>query len=124
MTGPQNDVASPISTRRHGNVLEVVLDRPKANAIDRATSSRIGQVLLEFQSDDDLLVAVITAAGDRFFSAGWDLKAGAAGEHERERWEPGGFAGLTELWSLDKPVIAAVNGAAVGGGFELALACD
>jgi crotonobetainyl-CoA hydratase len=107
-----------------GPVLEITLDRPKANAIDRETSVALGAAFARFRDRPDLRAAIVTGAGDRFFSAGWDLKAGAAGEHERQDFGIGGFAGLTEMWDLNKPVIAAVNGLAVGGGFELALACD
>ncbi|MFN0180866.1 MAG: enoyl-CoA hydratase-related protein [Gemmatimonadales bacterium] len=117
-------MTTPLRITQRDHVLEVVLDRPKANAIDRATSVVLGEAFVRFRDDPDLRVAIVTGVGDRFFSAGWDLKAGAAGEHERMDFGPGGFAGLTELWNLDKPVIAAVNGLAFGGGFELVLACD
>ena len=110
--------------RRDGAVLEVVLDRPKANAIDAATSRAMGQAFAAFRDDPELRVAIVTGAGERFFSAGWDLKAAAAGETPDADFGVGGFGGLQELPGLDKPVIAAVGGMAVGGGFELALSCD
>jgi crotonobetainyl-CoA hydratase len=109
---------------RNGPVLEIVLNRPKANAIDAATSFKMGEAFLQFRDDDALRVAIITGAGERFFSAGWDLKSAAEGEAPDADFGPGGFAGLTEIFNLDKPVIAAVNGYAFGGGFELALAAD
>jgi crotonobetainyl-CoA hydratase len=105
-------------------VLEVVLDRPKANAIDAPTSRRLGQVFAAFRDDPKLQVAIVTGGGDRFFSAGWDLKAASAGEAPDADFGVGGFGGLQELPGLNKPVIAAVNGMAVGGGFELALSAD
>lgn len=109
---------------RRGRVLEVTLDRPKANAIDGATSRRMGGLFAEFRDDPDLRVAVVTAAGERFFSAGWDLKGAAEGEPPDTDYGVGGFGGLQELPDLNKPVIAAVNGMAVGGGLELAISCD
>ena len=113
-----------LKVRRDGPVLEVVLNRPKANAIDAATSLRMGTLFCEFRDDPALRVAILTGAGEQFFSAGWDLRAAAQGEAIDSDFGLGGFGGLTELHDLNKPVIAAVNGLAVGGGFEVALACD
>ena len=115
---------SPLHITRNGKVLEVVLDVPKANAISAATSRKMGEAFAAFRDDPELHVAIITAAGDRFFSAGWDLKGAASGEPPDANYGIGGFAGLQELPGLNKPVIAALNGMAVGGGVELALSAD
>jgi crotonobetainyl-CoA hydratase len=116
--------AGALRTRRLGAMLEVTLDRPPANAIDLATSRTMGEVFAAFRDDRALRVAVLRTAGERFFSAGWDLKAAAAGDPVDGDYGVGGFGGIQELPGLNKPVIALVDGMAVGGGFELALSCD
>ncbi|WP_147126642.1 carnitinyl-CoA dehydratase [Shimia ponticola] len=115
---------SPIKTRRDGAILEVTLDRPKANAIDLATSRIMGDTFAAFRDDPDLRVAIITGAGEKFFCPGWDLKAAADGDAVDGDYGVGGFGGLQELRDMNKPVIAAVNGIACGGGLELALSAD
>ena len=113
-----------ITTRHEGAILEVTLNRPKANAIDLVTSRLMGETFKAFRDDASLRVAILQTAGDRFFCAGWDLKAAATGDAVDGDYGVGGFGGLQMLPGLNKPVIAAVNGMAVGGGFELALSCD
>ena len=115
---------SPIKTHIRGHVLEVTLDRPKANAIDLATSRIMGRVFRDFRDDPNLRVAIVTAAGEKFFCPGWDLKAAADGDAVDGDYGVGGFGGIQELPHLNKPIIAAVNGICCGGGLELALSAD
>ena len=117
-------MTSPIRTERRGPILEVAIDRPKANAIDAATSRIMGEVFAAFRDDPELRVAILTAAGNKFFCPGWDLKAAAGGEAPDSDYGVGGFGGLQELPGLNKPVIAAVNGLAFGGGFEIMISAD
>ena len=113
-----------IDTHKNGGILEVTINRPKANAIDLAASRRLNAVFTEFRDSPDLRVAIITGAGEKFFSPGWDLKAAAGGEESDEDWGVGGFGGLNYPRNLNKPLIAAVNGIACGGGFEVMLGTD
>ncbi|UWR80149.1 crotonobetainyl-CoA hydratase [Phaeobacter inhibens] len=115
---------TPIRTRRDGPILEITLDRPKANAIDLKTSVAMGEVFRDFRDDPELRVAILTGGGEKFFCPGWDLKAAADGDAVDGNYGVGGFGGLQELRDMNKPVIAAVNGIACGGGLELALSAD
>lgn len=115
---------SAVQVQQSGAVLEVTLDRPPANAIDLATSRELGEVFAGFRDDPALRVAVVRTAGEKFFCAGWDLKAAAGGDAVDGDYGVGGFGGLQMLPDLNKPVLAAVEGMAVGGGFELALSAD
>ena len=113
-----------LKINRNGRILEIVLDRPKANALDAPSSREMGRVFADFRDDPDLSVAILTGAGNKFFSAGWDLKAVARGEEYFGDFGEGGFGGFAEMKDLLKPVICAVNGMAVGAGFEMLLRAD
>ena len=115
---------SPIKTSERNHILEVKLDRPKANAIDLKTSRVLGETFTNFRDNPNLRVAIITGAGEKFFCPGWDLKAAADGDAVDGDYGVGGFGGLQELRGLNKPVIAAVNGICCGGGLEWALSAD
>jgi len=120
----QNSSDGPIRTRQQGAILEVILDRPKANAVDLKTSRIMGEVFRDFRDNPELRVAILSAAGEKFFCPGWDLKAANDGDAVDGDYGVGGFGGLQELPHLNKPVIAAVNGICCGGGLEIALSCD
>ena len=114
----------PVKTKIEGSILEITIDRPKANAIDAKTSIMLGNIFADFRDNPKLKVAIITGGGEKFFSAGWDLKAVNEGEAADADYGVGGFGGLQELPNMNKPIIAAVNGIACGGGFEIMISAD
>jgi enoyl-CoA hydratase/carnithine racemase len=123
---------SDIRYEKHGRVRLITIDRPaKMNSLDFEANDRLVAAWREFDADDDAYVAVVTGAGDKAFCAGADLKtytmafARRPAPEFRRRFTNGpGFGGITRNLDIDKPIVAAVNGFAISGGFELALACD
>ena len=114
----------PINTRQEDGILEVTINRPKANAIDLKTSQLMGKKIKKFRDDPNLRVAIITGAGSKFFCPGWDLKAAADGDEVDGDYGVGGFGGMQEMRYMNKPIIAAVNGICCGGGLEVAISAD
>jgi crotonobetainyl-CoA hydratase len=126
---PEREMNAEVRVETYDQIVEITIDRPPANAINPGVSNAIYEALTMLQEDDDLRVGIITGSGDRIFSAGWDLKEIANFDNNEDALNsafssPGGFAGISEFWGLKKPVISAINGMAVGGGFEIALATD
>ena len=127
-------MSETVRCERRGRVLEITIDNPPANAIGRSVTAGLSKAFATLRDDPELLVGIVTGAGEKFFSPGWDLKEAAADQdalasgdmspEENDDTPDGGFAGITEMWDLYKPVIAAINGYAVGGGWEIALASD
>jgi enoyl-CoA hydratase/carnithine racemase len=114
-----------VKYEKTGHLARITLNRPEVlNSIHPPTSDEMVDIWDDFAGDKNLWVAIITGAGDKAFSAGNDLKYTAANPGVRMMPKKGGFAGITSRFDINKPIIAAVNGFALGGGFEIALSCD